>query len=129
MTLPNYMTLINTDLQTCQQAFQSGDTTVLATGIYSAGYSWGLAGADSTYFTTVVPPNSQYTFASCRFGCQGCGTSPGSNYANANSLHPGGVNSAFADGSVRFIKNSINMLTWMQLGSKSGGEVISADSY
>ena len=37
-----------------------------------------------------------------------------------SSLHPGGVNAAFADGSVRFIKNSINMLTWMQLGTKGG---------
>ena len=129
MTLPNYMTLINADLQTCQQAFQAGGSDNLASGIYSAGYSWALAGANSTYFTTIVPPNSQYNWASCRFGCQGCGTSPGANYANANSLHPGGVNVAFADGSVRFVKSSINMLTWMQLGSKSGGEVVSSDSY
>ena len=33
------------------------------------------------------------------------------------------------DGSVRFIKNSINIQTWMALGTKSGGEVFSADSY
>ena len=129
MSLPNFMTLINADLQTCKQAFQAGGSN-LATGIYSAGYSWALAGADSTYFTTIVPPNStQANWASCRFGCQGCGTSPGANYANVSSLHPGGVNAAFADGSVRFIKNSVNMLTWMQLGSKGGGEVISSDSY
>jgi prepilin-type N-terminal cleavage/methylation domain-containing protein/prepilin-type processing-associated H-X9-DG protein len=129
MTLPNYMTLINADLQTCNQAFQAGGGN-LATGIYSAGYSWALAGADSTYFTTVVPPNSpQANWAACRFGCQGCGTSPGSNYANVSSQHPGGVNAVFADGSVRFVKNSINMLTWMQLGTKAGGDVISADAY
>ncbi len=129
MTLPNFMTLINADLQTCNQAFQAGGSN-LASGIYSAGYSWALAGADSTYFTTVVPPNSpQANWASCRFGCQGCGTSPGANYANVSSFHPGGVNAAFADGSVRFIKNSVNMLTWMQLGTKGGGEIISSDSY
>ena len=45
------------------------------------------------------------------------------------SRHPGGVNVLFGDGSVRFIKNSINQLTWWQLGTKSGGEAISADSY
>ena len=129
MSLPNFMTLINADLQICNQTFQAGGSN-LATGIYSAGYSWALAGADSTYFTTIVPPNStQSNWASCRFGCQGCGTSPGANYANVSSLHPGGVNAGFADGSVRFIKNSINMLTWMQLGTKAGGEVISSDSY
>jgi prepilin-type N-terminal cleavage/methylation domain-containing protein/prepilin-type processing-associated H-X9-DG protein len=129
MSLPNFMTLINADLQTCNQAFQAGGSN-LATGIYSSGYSWALAGADSTYFTTIVPPNStQSNWASCRFGCQGCGTSPGANYANVSSLHPGGVNAAFADGSVRFIKNSVNMLTWMQLGTRAGGEVTSSDSY
>jgi hypothetical protein len=34
-----------------------------------------------------------------------------------------------ADGSVRFVKSSINQQTWMALGSINGGEVISADSY
>jgi hypothetical protein len=33
------------------------------------------------------------------------------------------------DGSVRFIKNSINRFTWWALGTKSNGEVISADAY
>jgi prepilin-type N-terminal cleavage/methylation domain-containing protein/prepilin-type processing-associated H-X9-DG protein len=128
MLLPNYMTLITADLQVCNQTFQAG--TNLATGIYSAGYSWALAGSNSTYFTSIVPPNStQYNWASCVFGCVGCGTSPGANYSNVSSLHPGGVNVAFADGSVRFIKNSVNMLTWMQLGTKAGGEVVSSDAY
>jgi hypothetical protein len=34
-----------------------------------------------------------------------------------------------ADGSVRFVKQSINLVTWMQLGTIAGGEVISSDSY
>jgi prepilin-type processing-associated H-X9-DG protein len=45
------------------------------------------------------------------------------------SKHPGGVNVGFADGSVRFIKNSINLYTWRALASAAGGEVISSDSY
>jgi prepilin-type N-terminal cleavage/methylation domain-containing protein/prepilin-type processing-associated H-X9-DG protein len=45
------------------------------------------------------------------------------------SLHPGGVNFAFADGSVKFIKQSINTQTLMALGTRAGGEVVSADSY
>jgi prepilin-type N-terminal cleavage/methylation domain-containing protein/prepilin-type processing-associated H-X9-DG protein len=47
----------------------------------------------------------------------------------ADSYHPGGVNAMFGDGSVRFIKDSINGNAWRALGSISGGEVISADSY
>jgi hypothetical protein len=35
----------------------------------------------------------------------------------------------FADGSVRFAKDSINQATWWALGTKANGEVISSDSY
>jgi hypothetical protein len=35
----------------------------------------------------------------------------------------------FADGSVHFMKNSISQGVWYALGSKAGGEVITADSY
>ncbi len=47
----------------------------------------------------------------------------------ASSYHPGGVNTAFCDGSVRFIKNTIDRFTWRALGTVAGGEVLSADSY
>jgi prepilin-type N-terminal cleavage/methylation domain-containing protein/prepilin-type processing-associated H-X9-DG protein len=47
----------------------------------------------------------------------------------ARSYHPGGVNVLFGDGTVRYIKNSINGLTWRALGTIAFGEVISADAY
>jgi prepilin-type N-terminal cleavage/methylation domain-containing protein/prepilin-type processing-associated H-X9-DG protein len=54
----------------------------------------------------------------------------GGKYANASrSRHPGGVNVLFCDGSVRFIKNSINILPYQALTTTQGGEVISSDSY
>ena len=53
----------------------------------------------------------------------------GGSFAASRSHHAGGVNSLLADGSVRFFKNSINLPTWVALGSMAGGEVISADSY
>ena len=48
--------------------------------------------------------------------------------ATARSYHPGGVNSLMGDGSVRFVKDTIDGRTWRALGSVAGGEVISADS-
>jgi prepilin-type processing-associated H-X9-DG protein len=45
------------------------------------------------------------------------------------SQHSGGMNAAFADGSVRFIKTSINPTTWFGLQTSHNGEVISSDSY
>ncbi|APW61051.1 DUF1559 domain-containing protein [Paludisphaera borealis] len=47
----------------------------------------------------------------------------------ARSNHSGGVNVVFADGSVRFVKNSINPMSWRALGTRAGGEVVSADAY
>lgn len=47
----------------------------------------------------------------------------------STSAHPGGVNVLLADGSVKFIKDSVNPVTWRALGTMNGGEVISADSY
>ena len=46
-----------------------------------------------------------------------------------SSNHPGGANILMADGSVRFIKDSVSRLTWWALGTRNGGEVISSDSY
>jgi prepilin-type N-terminal cleavage/methylation domain-containing protein/prepilin-type processing-associated H-X9-DG protein len=47
----------------------------------------------------------------------------------ARSYHPGGVNTLMGDGSVRFVKSSVNGETWRALGSIAGGEVIGADSF
>jgi len=45
------------------------------------------------------------------------------------SLHPGGSNMLFGDGSVHFLKNSISLPTYCAVGSRAGGEVVSSDSY
>jgi prepilin-type N-terminal cleavage/methylation domain-containing protein/prepilin-type processing-associated H-X9-DG protein len=42
----------------------------------------------------------------------------------ANSFHPGGVQCVFADGSVHFIMDTIDLDTFKALSTKAGGEVI-----
>jgi prepilin-type N-terminal cleavage/methylation domain-containing protein/prepilin-type processing-associated H-X9-DG protein len=49
--------------------------------------------------------------------------------APPTSNHPGGVNVALADGSVRFIKDSVGLQPWWALGTRAGGEVVSSDQY
>ena len=80
-------------------------------------------------FNTVVPPNGGGTvqWSACRMDC--CIQAQHSDYVNAMSAHPGGVNSLMGDGSVKFIKNSIDVSVWWALGTRAGGEVLSSDSY
>jgi prepilin-type processing-associated H-X9-DG protein len=77
-----------------------------------------------------MPPNG----ISCVYNDVGATSMPsatneGATASTASSRHSGGVNLLLADGSVRFIKSSINIATWSALGSINGGELISADSY
>jgi prepilin-type N-terminal cleavage/methylation domain-containing protein/prepilin-type processing-associated H-X9-DG protein len=55
------------------------------------------------------------------------------NNAGANdelfSYHSGGVNCLFGDGSVRFIKDNINVVTLRRIVTAAGGEVVSSDTY
>jgi prepilin-type N-terminal cleavage/methylation domain-containing protein/prepilin-type processing-associated H-X9-DG protein len=45
------------------------------------------------------------------------------------SKHPGGANVLLCDGSVKFLKNSINLVTYCAIGSRAGSEVVSSDAY
>ena len=55
------------------------------------------------------------------------------NQAGANeepfSYHPGGVNALFGDGSVRFVKDSINLVAFRSILTLAGGETVSGDQY
>jgi prepilin-type processing-associated H-X9-DG protein len=73
-----------------------------------------------------VPPNSKQSIWSY---CDHYSSSAVGTFGNASSFHPGGVNSLFADGSVRFNKDSINQDTWWAIGTKDGAEVVGADSF
>ena len=45
------------------------------------------------------------------------------------SLHPGGCEFLFCDGSVRFLKSSTAMPIVWSIGSRDQGEVVSSDAY
>jgi prepilin-type N-terminal cleavage/methylation domain-containing protein/prepilin-type processing-associated H-X9-DG protein len=89
------------------------------------GMSWVMGEMCCSLYNHVAPPN-QTTCAGNPF--------PG-NMANMamcvppSSNHPGGVNVLMGDASARFIKNTVDLQTWRNLGTRNGGEVISADAY
>ena len=57
----------------------------------------------------------------------------GGNSAGADDeiygFHPGGVNALLGDGSVRFLKESLNIVMQRSLITPNGGEVVSSDAY
>jgi prepilin-type N-terminal cleavage/methylation domain-containing protein/prepilin-type processing-associated H-X9-DG protein len=113
--------LTRAGLAACDQAFQNRSGTLDS----SRGKVWAHGAMSFTMFNTVATPNQNngtWTY------CGDLGSGSLAMYAEADSFHSGGVNTLMADGSVKFIKSSINQLTWFALGTKANGEVISADS-
>ena len=112
-------------LQACTQAFQMGGGNV----VNNNGQRWLLGNTGFSMFNTIVPPNSkQYPWSLCRRDCGGCNPDSAT-FMNAQSNHSGGVNVLMSDGSVKFIKDSVQQLVWMQIGTKDGNDVVSADQF
>jgi prepilin-type N-terminal cleavage/methylation domain-containing protein/prepilin-type processing-associated H-X9-DG protein len=94
---------------------------------------YGNAYQGHALFSTQYPPNTKVGDLSLYCNpipmapCQALGRSPA--VQSARSYHAGGVNSLLADGSVRFLKNTINPVPYQGLGSRGLGEVISADAF
>jgi prepilin-type N-terminal cleavage/methylation domain-containing protein/prepilin-type processing-associated H-X9-DG protein len=82
---------------------------------------------------TTVPIN-YFSPQSCTISGNGWGSTNWQSrcaYTNTGfkSKHPGGANFLFVDGSVHFLKQTVNMFTYCALGSRAGGEVVSSDAY
>jgi prepilin-type N-terminal cleavage/methylation domain-containing protein/prepilin-type processing-associated H-X9-DG protein len=119
----NNVAAVQSGIVACSAAWQAGSSSAVD---LQRGDSWQQGAMCMTMFNTICTPNDQGDEWAY---CSNSGSGACSNYSNADSYHPGGVNVLMGDGSVKFIKNSINQQTWWALGSIGGGEVISSDSY
>jgi prepilin-type N-terminal cleavage/methylation domain-containing protein/prepilin-type processing-associated H-X9-DG protein len=117
---------------------------LVGTGFDFRGYSWwgyaagftGLNGPNTSFpdvlqsasYCGSVPPNPPCTGATGSLSTGGVYTGLGM-VNNPRSKHSGGVNVGMGDGSVRFMKNSINYFIFQALASTKGSEIISSDAY
>lgn len=83
---------------------------------FTAGQTWLLSGAIYTMFYANTPPNGRVPDCG-RASANGVGV------FNARSYHPGGVNAALADGSVRWFSSTIDPNVWRSMGTRSGGDL------
>jgi prepilin-type N-terminal cleavage/methylation domain-containing protein/prepilin-type processing-associated H-X9-DG protein len=85
-------------------------------GISYRGLEYDRGLPEMNQYTHTVPPNY--------FGYD-CGDDSSYTMAHiaARSYHTGGVNVAFADGSVRFIPNSIDFSSWQAFGTRSASDI------
>jgi len=85
------------------------------------GYPWVEASMWRSWFNSIRTPNKT------------CATDENTSWwyimKPASSYHPGIVNAALADGSVRAFKETVSQPVWMGLSTRAGNEVISSDSY
>jgi prepilin-type N-terminal cleavage/methylation domain-containing protein/prepilin-type processing-associated H-X9-DG protein len=78
------------------------------------GYPFSDGSPWRTWYNHLLPPNSTCWYTGEWYLI----VSP------AGSYHPGGVNTAFCDGSVRFISASVSPAAWLAAGTRNGGESI-----
>jgi prepilin-type N-terminal cleavage/methylation domain-containing protein/prepilin-type processing-associated H-X9-DG protein len=88
------------------------------------GFYWAAGDYPGAKMNFVLTPNSKTPDCS-PWG----GVGAGIGFYSARSRHPGGVNVGMTDGSVKFIKDSVALNVWYALATRSGGEVLSSDSY
>lgn len=88
-----------------------------------SGRYWHVGNFAVSRYNHIMPPNTK----SCVVSGAGA-LNVRMNYKGtakaSSSRHPGGVQVALVDGSVRFVPNTIDITTWWALGSRDGGEVI-----
>jgi len=87
------------------------------------GGMWAWYAAGHSTFTAAAPPNWKWPTAAgdC---CPGGSHDWDHGIIPPRSTHTGGVNAVFGDGSVRFISNNIDILTFQRLGNARDGQVV-----
>ena len=89
------------------------------------GDTWGCTAFMWTTYNTVAPPN--WDAPTSHPGGSGAWLIGVNGVFPARSYHPGGVNAGFCDGSVHFIPETIDLVTYQRLGARNDGQPVSLE--
>lgn len=102
-----------------QQSWNQGGGTFWMKGMYH-GKNWALTEGGNAHCSTIIPINNNTP-------CPGAACDDPSQSWGFKSRHPGGTNFAFVDGTVRFIRQSIDHRTYQALGCRDDQDPVSPD--
>jgi prepilin-type N-terminal cleavage/methylation domain-containing protein/prepilin-type processing-associated H-X9-DG protein len=95
-----------------------------------SGESWFLSGFHFTEYNHCVPPNAAIRDCSLYSFSEGIRwRTLHEGVFTARSGHPGGVNTLLMDGSVRFVRDGVNLAVWRALATRASGDLVSGDSF
>jgi prepilin-type N-terminal cleavage/methylation domain-containing protein/prepilin-type processing-associated H-X9-DG protein len=94
-----------------------------------AGESWFLSGFHTTIFNSANVPNPRFPDCAMDDYTDLHGGLIHNGVFSASSPHPGGVNVAMMDGSVRFVKDGVTLPVWRALSTRNGGEAVDGEAY
>jgi prepilin-type N-terminal cleavage/methylation domain-containing protein/prepilin-type processing-associated H-X9-DG protein len=94
-----------------------------------AGESWFLSGFHNTIFNTANVPNPETLDCADDGGTDLHSGLIHNGVFSASSRHPGGVNVAMMDGSVRFVRDGVSLAVWRAISTRNVGEVIDEGAY
>ncbi len=96
---------------------------ILSDPFTGSGARWADGNVIFTRYHHIFPPSKP----SCLLG--GTWDFDSQVVVTANSRHPGGVNLLTGDGSVRFVKESVDARVWMAIGTIALADVIDLGAY
>ncbi len=103
-------------IRACGAAAHTNNTSF----VYS-GHSWFWSGRERTLYNHSQPPNGSVP------DCLHPSEITATGMSTARSMHPGGALAGMADGSVRFVKETVSAPVWRATGTRNGGESLSVE--
>jgi prepilin-type N-terminal cleavage/methylation domain-containing protein/prepilin-type processing-associated H-X9-DG protein len=98
------------------------DTATSQSSNSNSGIDWSSPYPSQSLYSNAAPPNWHYR--TCAFGSSYGLCADRNGIFPARSRHTGGVQATMADGSVRFVGDNVDLVTWQRAGARQDGQLL-----